>query len=221
MEEKKIKIALIDDEILFRKSIIFLLGKEENIEIVFDGKDGYELLDYLKKGENIPDIVITDIRMPGLDGLDTTLKLTREYPDIKIIALTNFQSERFIDQMITYGVSSYILKDTEPEEVIYIINQVDRYGIYFNNAIMNIIVRTKRNDVEKDASYYKLSEREAEILNMICNQKNTKEIADSLCLSERTVEGHRKKLLEKTESKNVVGLVLWAIRHHLYEIVIA
>ncbi len=214
----KIKIAIVEDELLFRKSLLFFLNKEDNMEIIFDGGNGEELIDFLSDSISTPDIVITDIRMPVFDGIDTAKHLTEHYPDIKIIALSAFHSDSFIEQMINYGVSSYLLKDSTPDEVITAINQVYESGTSFSSRILNAILKIRKKSDDKSERFYKLSQREIEILKLVCEQYNTKEIADMLCLSERTIEGHRKKLLEKTDSKNVVGLVLWGIKNHILSI---
>lgn len=211
-----IKIAIIDDEILFRKSVLLLLNREENFRIVFDGENGQDLIDYLETSSNHPDIILLDIRMSVLNGIETSKIISEKFPDIKIIVLSSLDSERLVEQMIYYGASAYLVKNSHPKAVIRTINQVHRLGIYFDPQMMSIIVNMKRvNNNKSKGLFCELSGREIEILNLICKQFNTKEIADQLYISERTVEGHRKRMLEKTSSKNVVGLIIWGIKNQI------
>jgi DNA-binding NarL/FixJ family response regulator len=213
----KINIAIVDDELLFRKSIAFLLNREQQFDVVFDGSDGEELLDYLSNKRNVcPDIVLMDIRMPGLNGIQTSKILGSKYPHIKIIALSTFGSKHFIELMVQHGASAYLPTNSDPENVIYTIHQVYNKGVYFEPEMLNIILNLKRTGGAEDtSSFLVLSDREIEVLQLIFNQLSTKEIAGKLCISERTVEGHRKKMMKKTDSKNVVGLILWGIKNQL------
>lgn len=119
--------------------------------------------------------------------------------------------------MVQYGASAYLPKNSDPEKVIHTINQVYSHRVYFEPEILNIIMNMKRAESPGRAkfSFLDLSDREVEVLHLICRQLSTKEIADQLCISERTVEGHRKKMLHKTQSKNVVGLILWGIKNQV------
>ena len=121
---QKIKIILVDDEVLFRKGIYFLLQREENIEIIFEASNGDELIDYLKKNDAHPDIILMDLKMPLLNGVEATKIIRNDYPEIKIIALTSYNTDSFISNMIKIGASSYLLKNATPTEMISTINQV-------------------------------------------------------------------------------------------------
>jgi len=211
-----IKIALIDDEILYRKSMAFLLNSEDNFDVVFDGDNGKDLLNYLRYCEDLPHIVLMDIRMPELNGIETSKIISEKYPSVKIITISSYDSDFFIEQMVTFGACAYIVKQTEPEFVIHAINQVYKNGIYFQaDTLANIISTRRNNATQSEVILKELTEREIEVLNLIFNQFNTKEIAEKLYISERTVEGHRKNLLIKTKSKNVVGLILYGIKNNL------
>lgn len=218
MNNKSIKVAIIDDEMLFRKSVVYLLNGEENIDVVYDGNNGMELLKYLNHSADLPDIILVDIRMPILDGVETSKILNEQFPGIKIIVLTSFDTHRFIDQMIQFGASSYMIKSFSPEKVIETINKVYQEGIFFDSIVMNSIVAMKRNESTNEKVQVRLSEREIEILKLVKEQYSTKEIADKLFKSERTIEGHRKNMLEKTKSRNVVGLIIWGIKNNIIEI---
>ena len=210
----KIKVAIIEDELLLRKSLLYVIAQEENIEVIFDGENGQDFVTYISNKASVqPDILISDIRMPKMNGMDTLEYINAKNLDIKFIALSSFENTRFINEMINSGACSYLIKNTAPDELVHAINSVYKLGVYFNNDIMHIIVnsRNKGNDPER----VKLSEREEEILKLIYEEYSTREIGECLCISERTVEGHRKKLLEKTNSKNVVGLIRWGIRNYL------
>lgn len=212
-----IKIALVDDEVLFRKGIAFLLQREDNIEIIFEASNGEELVNKLQNNDVKPDIIIMDLKMPVLNGVEATKIIRKSFPDIKIIALTSYDSKSFIANMIQVGAVAYLIKNTTPKDLIKTINEVNRKGFFYNEnvlkTIQETIVSSKNSKGSLETSF--LSPREIEILQLICQQKTTTEIAEYLFLSPRTVEGHRNNLLLKTESRNIAGLVVYAIQNEI------
>jgi DNA-binding NarL/FixJ family response regulator len=215
--QEKIKIILADDEVLFRKAISFLLQREPNIEIVFEASDGVELVSELENSTNLPDIIIMDLKMPLLNGVEATKTIRKNFPNIKIIALSSYSSCSFIFNMIEFGAVSYLVKNATPKHMLYAINQVHENGFYYDENVLKVL----RNDPQSlnksinalDQNF--LSPREKEILELICKQFSTSEIAEQLFLSPRTVDGHRNNLLVKTQSKNVAGLVVFAIQNNV------
>ncbi|MFG4004474.1 response regulator [Flavobacterium aquidurense] len=212
-----IKIALVDDEVLFRKGISFLLQREDNIDIIFEASNGEELLSNLEDSIFKPDIIVMDLKMPVLNGVEATKIIRKLYPEIKIIALTSYDTKSFIANMIQVGAVAYLIKNTTPKDLIHTINQVAKKGFYYNESVLKTvqetIVSTKNSKGNLETSF--LSPREIEILQLICQQKTTTEIAEHLYLSPRTVEGHRNNLLLKTESRNIAGLVVYAIQNEI------
>ena len=213
---KSIKIILVDDEILFRKGISFLLGRETNINIIFEASNGEELISFLQNNKNNhPDIIIMDLKMPGINGVEATKIIRKEFPDLKIIALTSYDSKSFVANMIDVGAVSYLIKNATPQQLITTINEVAEKGFYYTDYVMKIIqadvLTNKRN--KNNFENNDLSPREIEVLKLICTQKSTVEIAEQLFISPRTVEGHRNNLLLKTESRNIAGLVVYAVQN--------
>lgn len=213
-----IRIVLVDDEVLFRKGILFLLDREEKVQVVYEAANGAELLTYLQQATVLPDIVITDLKMPLLDGVEVTKILSKDFPQIKIIALTSYDSGTFIKNMIDIGASSYIVKNASPQELVTTIREVADKGFYYNDNVLKIIQEDSSSTSKKNRNTltnHFLTNREVEVLQLICEQKTTAEIADDLSISPRTVEGHRNNLLLKTESKNIAGLVVFAIQNNI------
>ncbi len=213
-----IKIILVDDEVLFRKGISFLLGRESNIEIIFEASNGQDLISYLQNNTNYhPDIIIMDLKMPVLNGVEATKIIRKEFPELKIIALTSYDSKSFVANMIDVGAVSYLIKNATPQELLITINEVALKGFYYTDYVMKIIqddvLISKKTKSKFDSNF--LSSRESEVLKLICLQKSTVEIADQLFISPRTVEGHRNNLLLKTESRNIAGLVVYAVQNSL------
>jgi DNA-binding NarL/FixJ family response regulator len=218
---EKIKIVLVDDEELFRKGISFLLQRETNIDVVFEASNGLELIDYLKNSNNYPDIILMDLKMPLLNGVEATKIIHKEFPVIKIIALTSYNTDSFIANMINVGASSYLVKNATPAEMILTVNEVADKGFYYNELVMQVIhqeiISTSQSAKSKlDEDF--LTNREREVLELICKQLSTAEIADKLNISPRTVEGHRNNLILKTQSKNMAGLVVFAIQNKIVNI---
>ncbi len=215
-----IKIILVDDEELFRSGIAFMIQREPNIEILHQASNGSELLDYLKENTIHPDIILMDLKMPTLNGVETTKILQKKYPKINVIAMSSYDSKAFVANMIHEGASSYIIKNSSPKEMIETINRVATRGFYYNNTTLKIIREEERADIKTksvlDANF--LSKREREVLQLICKQQSSAEIAETLFISPRTVDVHRGNLFAKTEVKNVAGLVVFAIQNNLVPI---
>lgn len=219
---KKINIIIVDDEQLFRSGIRFLLEREENFNVIFEANNGQELLDFISNTEDFPDVILMDLKMPEMNGIEATKAIHKSHPNIKIIALTSYDGKSFITNMIDVGASSYLLKNTSPKMVIHTINEVYKKEFYYSDKVLKIIHENIRSSsgkrIKSDLDTKLLSKREIDVLELICEQYTTSEIAEKLFISPRTVEGHRNNLLLKTQSKNVAGLVIYGIQKKLIEI---
>lgn len=220
---RKIHLVIADDVRLFRKGIRFLLERDDAIQVDFEANNGLELIAYLRANKaQLPDIVVTDLDMPELNGVEAAKLIHAEFPSLKVVALTGYFSKSCVLNMIHLGASCYLPKSALPEDVVTAIKEVHELGFCYTNEVLKYIHDDLANNNGKpvkcdfDESY--LTSREKEVLQLICNQLTTTEIADKLCISPRTVEGHRNNLLLKTESKNVAGLVTYAIKNNLLDL---
>lgn len=208
----KIKIAIVDDELLFIAGMKAILEREENFEVSYTASNGAELIESFQKEDFDIDIILLDLSMPKTDGIDTLRYLNKHKITQKIIILTSHYNDSIIIKLLDEGASGFLAKNESPSEVIQTIKMVHTKGFYINDYIMQLI-RNRRLFASKKQISEELSSREIEVLKLICEEYSTKEIADKLFISTRTVEGHRNKILEKTFSKNVAGLVIYAIEH--------
>jgi DNA-binding NarL/FixJ family response regulator len=207
-----IKIALVDDQQLFRAGINSLLKDYDNLQVILEASNGKELFDQLRRLK--PHVVLLDIEMPEMNGIEATQILKEKYPDIKVIILTMHNEEEFIFDLMTKGAHGFLPKDKSVEEVVDAIYAVMEKGNYYNEEVINVMMKGSRGLV-KDLRQNSLTEREIEIIRMICKQKTNKEIGELLGLSMRTIENHRTTILLKTETKNVAGIVMYALKHKL------
>lgn len=215
----KIKVIITEDEELFRRGMIQLIGSHPQIEVIGEASNGKMLLDLIHKGL-IPDIVLMDLKMPEIDGIQATKIIKREFPDVRIIILTSHYSKLFVTNMVQFGAAAFHKKDSSPDSIIHAIMQVYDVGYYYDQPTMEIIQSSLASGRSRKKSSFDtmiLSEREKEVLILLCQQKKTSEIAEELYIGVRTVEGHRNNLLLKTESKNLAGLVLYAVEHGIYK----
>lgn len=213
-----INLVIADDEELFRVGISYILSRDPEITIVFEASNGKELLEYLAGSEVLPDIVMTDIKMPELNGVEATKAIHQGYPEVRVIALTTYNTKPFIRNMIDVGASAYLVKDSPPDEVIHTIKQVFYNGFYYDKHVMDILNNRFSGDEDAEKTAFDddfLTEREKEVLELICRQFKTAEIGEKLFISPRTVEVYRKNLLLKTGVKNIAGLVIFAIQNEL------
>lgn len=214
-----IKLFLVDDHKMIREGLKHFLENQPDFEIIAEAENGVDCLNQL---ESItPDIVLTDLNMPEMDGLELTKAIKEKYPNIKIIALTMMGESQHIKQMLAEGAMGYLLKDCSEEELVLAIKNVQNGGTYYSpevtNIILNNIRKVKPATTSKVATEMPLTEREKEVLHLILKEQSNKEIADKLFVSVRTVDAHKRNLLDKTGSRNVAGLVIYAIERQLFD----
>jgi DNA-binding NarL/FixJ family response regulator len=218
--DQNYKILIVDDHKLFREGLNFVLSQIEGFEVVGEASNGKEFLDMIDQME--PDVVLMDISMPGLDGIEATSRAIAKHPDLKVIALTMFCDEEYYYKMIQAGVSGYILKESGKDELANAINTVLRGENYFSQKLLrNIIINLNQVKSFKGATLkqeIKLTPRETEILKLICQGLSNTEISEKISLSLRTVEGHKSNLINKTGVRNSVSLVMYALKNNLVEI---
>lgn len=203
-----ISVIIADDHIIFRKGLATILNEIPNIKVVAETSNGNELLDVLKTTN--ADVILMDIRMPGMDGIEATRKVKSKYPDTRIIALTMHEEIGYFNKMIEAGASGFLLKNTNKdqlEEAIYAVFAGDNY--FAEEFVISVNKPTPAQGVANIV----LSPREKEILEFICKGFSNSEIAKTLGLSQRTIDGHRSRLFEKTGAKNAPHLVLFAVKN--------
>ncbi|MFN0216170.1 MAG: response regulator [Saprospiraceae bacterium] len=218
MNSETIHVAIAEDQSLFRECLVSLLNGFERVRVNIEAANGKDLLEKLKSANPLPQVVLLDLTMPEMNGLDTTRQLKKSFPDMKIIILSVHSEERHIVHMVGEGVNGYLVKNSEFSEVVQAVQAVHEKGFYFNESVLRAIHSGMGNKHEKSYNPNSpLTARETEILQLVCQEYTTQEIAEKLFLSVRTVDGHRNNLLEKTGARNIAGLVIYALRHDLFE----
>lgn len=209
----KNSIVVVDDHTLLLQAIGGMVKDFKEFEVNYLCKNGQELLDKLKNPANIPDIVLMDINMPVLNGIETTEILSREYQQIKVLALSVEENEDTILKMLRAGAKGYLMKDTKRSILKEALLQVVEKGYYHTNTVSKLLVNSLSNQTDDIC----LKEREKEFLQHACTEMTYKEIADKMFLSPKTVEGYRDSIYEKLNIRNRIGLVLFAIRNGLFK----
>lgn len=213
-----IKIVLADDHEIFRDGFKVMLRKQTEVELIGEAGDGEALVALAERTQ--PEVIITDIKMPKLDGIEATKRLTKEFPHIGIIALSMFDEESLIVEMLEAGAKGYLLKNAHKHEILDAIRTVFMNQTYFCSGTSNKLARNIALSRFEPPRIKKpqFTERELKIIQLICEERTNKEIADTLFLSIRTIEGYRDKILEKIGAKNAAGIVVYAIRNKIYQI---
>lgn len=214
---KKINIVLADDHVLVRNGIKSMLESESDIQVVGEAGDGYEALESAKTLK--PDIIVLDIRMPNMTGLEAAAKLKNQSPDTKAVILSMHDSEEYVLQALDAGAYGYLLKDTDKNEFIKALKQIHSGSKYFSGGVSNvlanrILARPSSSTASKDDRYH-LTKREKEILRMVIDGKHNKDIAESLGKSVRTVETHRFNIMKKMDVNNAVDMVNKTVKENL------
>jgi DNA-binding NarL/FixJ family response regulator len=205
-----IRVVIADDHVIFRKGLATILNEIASVKVVAEATNGFELLDYLKSGP--ADVILMDIKMPGMDGIEATRIVTEKYPDIKVIALTMHEEIGYFNKMTEAGAKGFLLKKTNQDQLEESINAVFRGENYYSEEFAFSVKQLTK--IPKTINIT-LSDREKEILELICKGYSNNEISKKLGLSQRTIDGHRARLFEKTGAKNGPNLVLFAIRNGL------
>src|SRR5215207_2817036 len=212
-----IKVAIADDHTLFRTGVKTSLSNRKDIQMVAEADNGMQLLNLLKHIK--PDVVLLDIQMPIMDGLATLPEIKKLYPDVKVIMLSFLNDHSTITRMMEIGANSYLTKDSDSETIYQAIRTCYADDFFFNDLTNKALLsglRNKRTSEPEPAEVH-LSEKEVTILKLMCDEKSTKEIADMVDLSPRTVEAIRNKLKSKTGAKSMAGLVMYAIKAGIVE----
>jgi len=211
----KIRIAIADDYSIFRDGLRVGFNRDKNLEVIFEVSNGEELM---RKLEDVqPDVILMDLKMPVMDGIEAMNLIRKKYAgDIKIIVLTMYDDVKFIIHLMENGANGYLLKNTDPKEIRKAIYSVYESGYYFNDIVTKALLKklTLKSSAKLSLDQnIEFSERELDVLKMICDEKTATEIGTELFLSPRSVEGIRMRMIEKTGVRNTAGLVMFAIKN--------
>jgi len=210
-----IKVLLVDDHAIIREGLRSLLEKQPEMEVIADTDDGRKAIELVR--ELLPDIVIMDITMPGLNGIEATRQITAEFPDVKVIALSIHSKRRFVADMLSAGATGYILKECLFDELVQAIKAVAAGGRYLSPRITDVVVSdyVKRLSATAYSPFEALKTREREVLQLVAEGKSTKQIALDLHVSTKTIEANRRQIMEKLNIHSVAELTKYAVREGL------
>jgi len=216
--EKVIKVAIADDHALFRAGVKTSLAGHRDVELIAEADNGMQLLNLLKHIE--PDVILLDIQMPIMDGIQTLPEIRKLRPEAKVIILSMHNDHSMISKLMEIGANSYLTKNSDSETIYQAIKTCYDQEFFFNeltNKALLTGLRTKRTDHSNGPGDVSLSEKELRVLKLMCEEKTTKEIADIVDISPRTVEAIRDKLKTKTGAKSMAGLVMYAVKNGIIE----
>lgn len=215
-----INVAIVDDDSLIVNLLQSFISGQESIDVILTAQGGKEFLGLLQNTEKIPDILLLDMKMQGMDGIEVSQYLKTHYPSIKVIVISSHYQLSFLGFMLKTGVAAFLPKGVSPNELVQIIRIVNEKGFYFMEDQMDVIrehlsIKSPKLILEQGNV---LSNREIDVLRLLCKQKTAKEIGELLFITQRTVEGHKNNLFVKTGAKNIAGLVIYSIQHNIIRI---
>jgi DNA-binding NarL/FixJ family response regulator len=214
----KIKVAIADDYRIFREGLKVSLLQDDKMEFLFEVDNGEDLLKNVDK--NKPDVIIMDLKMPLMDGMEATQQLRKKYQDIKVVVVSMYDDDKFIIHLMEIGANGYLFKNAEPDEIRKAIHAVYENGYYFNDIVNKALLKKlvlKGNIKPSFNQNVELTERELQVLKLICEEKTAAEIGKEIFLSPRSVEGIRQRLIEKVGVRNSAGLVMFAVKNNLVD----
>lgn len=213
MMEESVRILIVDDHQMFIDGIKALLRNEKRFKIVDEALDGSLALEKLKSTSI--DIMITDISMPGMSGTELTRIVKREYPQIKILVLTMYNDQDVANEILMSEAEGFILKNTGKQELVSALTGIADNGTFYSREVLtNLMIKVKK-DKRTEEETHNLTERELEILQLICEELSSEQIAEKLFISKRTVDTHRQHIYEKTKCKTIISLIKFALRNNL------
>lgn len=218
MSAEQIKVAIADDHKIFRKGVILSLRPYVNIKFIMEADNGEDLVQKIPEAQ--PDVILCDLKMPIKDGIDATKIITKNYPNIRVIILTMYEDERFVGHLMDCGAAGYLLKSTDPAEIRRAIMDVMRTGFYLNPFVNKVLIKKNYSKQKFNPSLTTevvLSDREKEVLTLVCMEFTASEIAQKMSISARTVEAIKDRLMERFGVKNSVGLVFYAMKNQLID----
>lgn len=214
-----IQLAIADDHALFRRGLVSIFSNTVGVDLIYEAGDGQELIE--KMADQRPDVVLLDLQMPRLDGIKTIQHIREHFPGVKVIILSMHDEDNFVTHLMELGANGYLLKDADPEEVARAIQTVASEDYYYGPFLTKVMHRRMLDKSRKREPLHfevkvNLTARELEILRLICEGHTTAQIADKIFLSDRTVEGHRNRIMEKIGAKNTAGMVVYAVKNGIY-----
>jgi DNA-binding NarL/FixJ family response regulator len=215
----KITLGIVDDHDLFREGLQALLNSKEVFEVTLTANSGRDCLNQLK--QTVPDVILLDLDMPEMDGIETLQEIIKAEIPTKVIILSMHQDQALILHLIEKGAHGYLLKHVSFDEISTAIDEVMKNGHYYNNNVIEIMrngLKVKQRKAVNLNPQTTFTEREIEVLELICKEKTAQEIADTLFLSQRTIEGYKKNLLEKTNARNTTGMIIYCLKHGIIEL---
>ncbi len=213
-----VTIAIADDYKIFREGLKLCFSSDDNLKVLFECDNGEELMESLKTEQ--PDVIIMDLNMPLMDGMEATKLIRKKYENIKVLVVTMYDDNKFIIHLMENGANGYLLKNAEPKEIIKAVYTVYENGYYFNDLVNKALLKklVLKNNIKPSFNQnIELTERELEVLKLICEEKTATEIGKQIFLSPRSVEGIRQRLIEKIGVRNTAGLVMFAVKNGLAE----
>ena len=214
----KIRVAIADDYKIFRDGIKVGLSADKNLAVVLEADNGEDLIKGLENAK--PDVIIMDLKMPIMDGMDATKEVRKRFDKIKVLVVTMYDDDKFIIHLMEMGANGYLLKNAESEEIRKSIYAVYENGYYFNDLVNKALLKKlvlKRNFKPSFNQNIEFTERELEVLKLICEEKTATEIGKEIFLSPRSIEGIRLKLIEKVGVRNTAGLVMFALKNGIVD----
>ena len=214
--EDNIRIIIADDHEIFRKGLKVVLGRLKNVDIIGEATSGDEVIHLLEESE--ADIVLMDIEMPRMNGIEATRKISQRFPDVRVLALTMFNNDHYIQDMLDAGAKGFLLKNVTKDILDKALNSVAAGNTYYSDELFNFFTKKITAETVSSTPGFSLTKREKEILQLICDGFSNKDIAEKLSICERTVIGHKSNLLSKTGCRNTVALISYAIKNKLIQI---
>src|SRR5688572_2481199 len=214
----KISIVIADDYKIYRDGLKVGLSADDNLVVIGEADNGEDLMKILET--NAPDIILMDLKMPIMDGMEATKLVRKKYPSVKVLVVSMYEDDKFIIHLMENGANGYLLKNAEPDEIRRSIYSVHENGYYFNDLVNKALLKKlvlKNNLKPSFNQNIDLTEREQEVLKLICEEKTAAEIGKQIFLSPRSVEGIRQRLIEKIGVRNTAGLVMFAVKNSIVD----